>query len=176
MAIDLEPKNGDFARYIENLTRAGGATPGQVSGQREASRQASSSAPVPVPPATSETLSTAPWGKTAPPPMQPAPGVSAPAPGQEDAGEVSMARRARQRKIGVALTIGGILAGWAAARIAFEALRRPEFELDALMPAIFLAFFAFMLFKAASGARNPRKSRLEKLPPLTPSSHRKDAR
>ncbi|KRC85778.1 hypothetical protein D3C87_553450 [compost metagenome] len=173
MAIDAEPKNGDFARYIENLTRAGGVTPGQVSRQREASRQPSVPVAAPAPAPSSEPLSTAPWGKTAPPPMRPAPGVAIP--GQEDVGAVSMARRARQRKIGIVLTVGGILAGWAAVRIAFESLRRSEFELDALMPAIFLAFFAFMLFKAASSARNPRGSRLEKLPPLKPSSHRKDA-
>ncbi|QVQ27520.1 hypothetical protein [Achromobacter deleyi] len=173
MAIDSEPKNGDFARYIENLTRAGGATPGQVSGQREASRRASAPVAAPVPTATSESLSTAPWGKAAPPPMQSMPGVSVP--GQEDAGAVSMARRARQRKIGIVLTIGGMLAGWAAVRIAFEAMRHSDYNLDTLMPAIFLALFAFMLFKAGSGARNPRKSRLETLPPLKPSSHRKDA-
>lgn len=172
MAIDMEPKNGDFARYVENLSRAGGATSGQVS-RREPARPASA----PVPPATSEPLSAASWGKASPS-MQPMPGAAMPAPGvpgQEDAGTVSMAKRARQRKIGIVLTIGGILAGWAAARIAFDALRRPEFELDALMPAIFLAFFAFMLFKAASSARNGRKSRLETLPPFKPSSHRKDA-
>lgn len=174
MAIDSEPKNGDFARYIENLTRAGGVTPGRVPDKREASRWTPASAPAPAPPAANEPLSTAPWGKAAPPPMQSMPGAPMPVPGQEESGAVSMAQRARRRRIGIVLTIGGMLAGWAAVRIAFEALQRSEFELDALMPAVFLAFFAFMLFKAASGARNPRKSQLQKLPPLTPSSRRKD--
>ena len=50
MAIDLEPKNGDFARYIENLSRAGGATPGRVPSKAEAKRQAAAPVATPVPP------------------------------------------------------------------------------------------------------------------------------
>ena len=34
MAIDGEPKDGDFVRYIENLTRAGGAARGRVEAER----------------------------------------------------------------------------------------------------------------------------------------------
>ncbi|EHK63279.1 hypothetical protein [Achromobacter arsenitoxydans] len=165
MAIDGEPKNGDFARYIENLTRAGGAAPGRASDTGSARREA---------PTAPGSLSDAPWGNTAPPPLQSrtAPGATAPA--QADEGTVSLARHARQRKIGVVLTIAGMLAGWAAVNIGFRALHNPRFDMDEMIPAIFLAFFAFMLFKAASGARNPRKTPLEKLPPLTPSSYRKD--
>jgi len=176
MAIDAEPKDGDFARYIENLTRAGGATPGRVPAKRAASRRMPGPAPVPAPPPASEPLSTAPWGKSATPPLPSRSGSAAPpaATAEEDAGAASLARRARQRKIGIVLTIAGVLAGWAAARIVFEALRGPQFDMDELMPAVFLAFFAFMLFKAAGSARNPRKTPLQKLPPLKPSSYRKD--
>jgi len=177
MAIDAEPKNGYFARYIEELTRAGGS-PGHIATRREGRRPAQQApAPVPAPPsATPGSLSDAPWGNTA----SPAPhsrttqAPVASVPGQPDDVTLTLARRARQRKIGVVLTIAGIMAGWAAANIAFRALHSPEFEFDELMPALFLAFFAFMLFKAASGARNPRKTPLDKLPPLTPSSYRKD--
>lgn len=182
MAIDSEPKDGDFARYIENLTRAGGATPGRVPDKREATRQAHPGVATPVPaPVTSDSLSTAPWGntgktspsRTTPPPRSAnAPGASAPgSTTPADAGEVSMAQRARQRKIGVVLTIGGILAGWSAVNIAFRALRSPQFDLDELMPAVFLAFFAVMLLKAAGGAR---KRPMGKLPPLKNTGYRKD--
>lgn len=173
MAMDAEPKDGDFARYIENLTRAGGATPGRVPPKREAARRVPEPVPAPAPP---EPLSTAPWGKSAPPPLPSRPGAAAPPPaaGHEDPAAVPLARRARQRKIGIILTVAGVLAGWAAARIVFEVLRSPRFDLDELMPAIFLVFFAVMLFKAAGSARNPRKTPLEKLPPLKPSSYRKD--
>ncbi|MCY1202609.1 hypothetical protein D9M72_141010 [compost metagenome] len=172
MAMDAEPKDGDFARYIENLTRAGGATPGRVPPKREAARRVPEPVPAPAPP---EPLSTAPWGKSAPPPLPSRSGAAAPpAAGHEDPAAVPLARRARQRKIGIILTVAGVLAGWAAARIVFEVLRSPRFELDELMPAIFLVFFAVMLFKAAGSARNPRKTPLEKLPPLKPSSYRKD--
>ncbi len=175
MAIDAEPKDGDFARYIENLTRAGGTTPGKVPPKREAARRAPDAAPPPAP-ASAEPLSTAPWGKSAPP-SRPAPAASpsaAPSPGQEDPGAESLARRARQRKIGIVLTVAGVLAGWAAVRIAVDVLVNRRADLDELMPALFLAFFAFMLFKAARGARNPRGAPLGKLPPLKRSSYRKD--
>ncbi|MGY6270207.1 hypothetical protein ACXIUT_10990 [Achromobacter denitrificans] len=174
MAIDAEPKDGDFARYIENLTRAGGGTPGRVASRREAAWRASGPAPAPAAsPAPPEPLSTAPWGKSAPP-GSPVPTPGSPLPREEDPAAASLARRARQRKIGIILTVAGALAGWAAARIVFEVLRRPQFDMDELMPAIFLAFFAVMLFKAAGNARNPGKAPPAKLPPLKPSSYRKD--
>ncbi|MPT39291.1 MAG: hypothetical protein E2603_12480, partial [Achromobacter sp.] len=144
MAIDAEPKDGDFARYIENLTNAGGTTPGRVPDKRQIGRKAASPVAVPVPPPASDSLSTAPWGKPASPPMQArrdtgSPGSTA-AP-QSDEGTVSLARRARQRKIGAILTIAGVLAGWAAVNIAFRAFRSPQFELDEFAPAVFLGFF-----------------------------------
>lgn len=172
MAIDGKPKDGDFARYIENLTRTGGVTPGRVPDKRSAAKasQAKTAAPVPV---TSDSLSGAPWGNTAS--RSPSlPGMSPGATAPSDATDVTMAQRARQRKIGIVLTIGGILAGWSAVNIAFRALRNPHFDLDELMPAVFLAFFAFMLLKAASGARNPRNRTMGKLPPLKTSAYRKD--
>ncbi|MGW9063902.1 MULTISPECIES: hypothetical protein [Achromobacter] len=181
MAIDAEPKNGDFARYIEELTNAKGASPGRIASRRETRRQTAPVAvpmPVAVPPSpTPGSLSDAPWGNTASPSPRARSASEAPLatfPGQPDEANITLARQARSRKIGAVLTVAGIMAGWAAANIAFRAFHSPRFELDELMPAVFLAFFAFMLFKAASSARNPRKSPLNKLPPLTPSSYRKD--
>lgn len=175
MAIDAEPKNGDFARYIEELTRAGGSTPGRMASRRDA--RIPTPAPAVPPPVTPGSLSDAPWGATPPPASrsrtaQPAP--MATTPGQPDQATLTLAQQARRRKVGVILTVAGIMAGWAAVNIGFRALHSPHFELDELMPAVFLAFFAFMLFKAASGARNPRKTPLDKLPPLKSSSYRKD--
>lgn len=178
MAIDMEPKNGDFARYIENLSRAGGATPGRVPSKAETKRQAAMPAPTPSLAPDQGSLNDLTWGKTAPPPLQSRRADSVPptvAPGQTDAEAVSLAKRARQRKQGIFLTIAGAVAGWAAVNIAFKALHAPRFDLDDFMPAVFLGFFALMLFKAASGARDPRKRPLEKLPPLKTSSYRKDA-
>lgn len=178
MAIDMEPKNGDFARYVENLSRAGGATPGRVPSKAETKRQAAMPAPTPSPAPDQGSLNDLTWGKTAPPPLQSRRADSVPptvAPGQTDAEAVSLAKRARQRKQGIFLTIAGAVAGWAAVNIAFKALHAPRFDLDDFMPAVFLGFFALMLFKAASGARDPRKRPLEKLPPLKTSSYRKDA-
>jgi len=181
MAIDAEPKNGDFARYIEELTNAKGASPGRIASRREARRQTAPVAvPMPVaepPSPTPGSLSDAPWGNTGSSSSRSRTATQAPLatfPGQPDEANITLARQARSRKIGAVLTVAGIMAGWAAANIAFRAFHSPRFELDELMPAVFLAFFAFMLFKAASSARNPRKSPLNKLPPLTQSSYRKD--
>lgn len=181
MAIDAEPKNGDFARYIEELTSAGGTSPGRIAGRRDARRQTAPLAvPTPVtarPSPTPDSLSDAPWGNTASSSSRSRTAPQAPvatAPGQPDEANITLARRARQRKIGAVLTVAGIMAGWAAANIAFRAFHSPRFELDEFVPAVFLAFFAFMLFKAASSARNPRKTPLDKLPPLSQSSYRKD--
>jgi len=181
MAIDAEPKNGDFARYIEELTSAGGVSPGRIASRRDARRQTSAvTLPFPVAGPTSPSsgsLSEAPWGNTAsstPQSRSASPAPLATAPGRPDEANITLARQAGRRKFGVVLTVAGILAGWSAANIAFRALHSPRFELDELMPAVFLGFFALMLFKAAKGARNPRKTPLNKLPPLTPSSYRKD--
>lgn len=177
MAIDMEPKNGDFARYIENLSRAGGATPGRVPSKAETRRQATApvATPTPAPAPSPGSLNDLAWGKTAPPQSHRADSVpSTVAPGQTDAEAVSLAKRARQRKQGIFLTIAGAVAGWAAVNVAFKALHAPRFDLDDFMRAVFLGFFALMLFKAASGARDPRKRPLEKLPPLKTSSYRKD--
>jgi hypothetical protein len=181
MAIDAEPKNGDFARYIEELTSAGGTSPGRIASRRDARRQtAPLSTPTPVAPPPSSppgSLSDAPWGNTASSSSRSRTASPAPVatiPGQPDEAGITLARRARQRKIGAVLTVAGIMAGWAAANIAFRAFHSPRFELDEFVPAVFLAFFAFMLFKAAGSARNPRKTPLDKLPPLSPSTYRKD--
>lgn len=67
MAIDGEPKNGDFARYIEELSRTGGA-PGQVLPAQRAPAAAQSG--------VAGKLSELTWGKrperTAPAPCPPA--------------------------------------------------------------------------------------------------------
>ncbi|SUV87521.1 acetyltransferase [Bordetella pertussis] len=68
MAIDGEPKNGDFARYIEELSRTGGA-PGQVLPAQRAPAAAAQSG-------VAGKLSELTWGKrperTARPPCPPA--------------------------------------------------------------------------------------------------------
>ncbi|ETA63343.1 hypothetical protein L550_2337 [Bordetella pertussis H973] len=74
MAIDGEPKNGDFARYIEELSRTGGA-PGQVLPAQRAPAAAAQSG-------VAGKLSELTWGKrperTAPAPL-PASGAELPA-------------------------------------------------------------------------------------------------
>ena len=165
MALGGEPKNGDYARYVEELSRSGASglpsapspeatrSPGATSGS------ASSSA---------SPLSSAPWGNGGTPP---APQSSCPA--QSDSDAATLAKTAAKRGVGKVLTVAATVVGLIAARIALQALNSPQAGLDDFMPAVFLAFFAFMLFKAAGDARKPGKPPAGKLPPLK-STYRKD--
>jgi hypothetical protein len=161
MAIDGEPRNGDFARYIEQLSRTGGPEPGKV----DKRAGIFSARPAPPPASASEPLSSAPWGQS-----PASPGV----PARDAQAELTLAQRDGKRRASVLLGVAGIAVGIAAARVAFQALQRPYFDLDELMPAVFLGFLALMLFKAATGARKAKNVPARPLPPLQPSRHRKD--
>ena len=92
MALGGEPKNGDYARYVEELSRSGASglpsapspeatrSPGATSGS------ASSSA---------SPLSSAPWGNGGTPP---APSPSCPA--QSDSDAATLAKTAAKRGVG----------------------------------------------------------------------------
>lgn len=174
MTIDRDPKNGDFARYIDNLSRAGGSMPEPLSGKAETKRQTSAPFATATPAPSRKSLNDPTWGKAASPPpspqAEPAPQAAAE---QKETGTVSLAQHARQRKKGVFLTLLGAGSAWIALDIVLKALRAPYFELRNLIAAVFFGFFALMLFKAAKDVRAPRRRPLEKLPPLKTSSYRK---
>ncbi|AZW31555.1 hypothetical protein CS343_15435 [Bordetella bronchiseptica] len=155
MAIDGEPKNGDFARYIEELSRTGGA-PGQVLPAQRAPAAAAQSG-------VAGKLSELTWGKrserTAPAPL-PASGAeqAAPAP--------TLAASASARRMALFLTIGALIAGWNALSFFMAALTSGRLDIDTMMPALFLAIAAWMLFKGARNLRAGRRGQLPKLPPL----------
>jgi len=147
MAIDGEPKDGDFVRYIETLSRTGGS-PGQVPprqgraprrGRRDTSQAG-------------------------------APGAAAPgsATAEPAAAPPTLAARTGQRRIALGLTIAGLFALWHAVRMLATALDRDALDIDSLIPVAFLAVCAFMLFKGGSRLRSAQKSPpLPSLPPLS---------
>lgn len=141
MAIDGEPKDGDFVRYIEMLNRQAGGSPGQVPPRqpREARRRQPAAVPAPAAP------------DPAVPDDKPAP---------------TMAARSGQRRIALGLTIAGLVAAWHAARLFGQALDQRPIEVDELIPALFLAVCAFMLFKGGSRLRAAQRKPLPVLPPL----------
>ena len=152
MAIDGEPKDGDFVRYIDRLTRQASTAPGQVpprqgrAGRRERQADAIGPAgfPAPADPAAS------PGATTQPPDARPA----------------TLAARSGQRRIALGLTIAGLFALWHAVGRLFEALGHRPVEIDDLIPAVFLGVCAFMLLKGGSRLRASQRAPLPTLPPL----------
>ncbi|MBO1111658.1 hypothetical protein [Bordetella petrii] len=151
MALDGEPKDGDFVRYIEMLNRQAGGSPGQVPprqrgvprGGRRGAAQPADAAGAPAPAA----------------PGSPAEPAAAPP---------TLAARTGQRRIALGLTIAGMFALWHAVSMLVAALDRDTVDIDDLIPVIFLAVCAFMLFKGGSRLRSAQtRAPLPKLPPLS---------
>ncbi|MCD0502342.1 hypothetical protein [Bordetella petrii] len=154
MAIDGEPKDGDFVRYIEMLNRQAGVTPGQVppraaraarsKRQAELGPRDPAAMPMPVPASTS--------------PDGPSADTGSPA---------TLAARSSRRRVALVLTIAGVVAAWHAAGIVFDVLDSPSFEFDELVPGIFLGVCAFMLLRGGSRMRGAQRAALPSLPPLS---------
>lgn len=153
MAIDGEPENGDFVRYIETLNRQAGS-PGQVLAQprRMTGRRRGAFPSIEDAPGTLGADSLSP-GDTSTPPAKAAP---------------TLAARTGQRRIALILTIAGAFALWHAVRLLLLALEYDPVEFGDFVPAGFLAICAFMLFKGGSRLRaSQQRSGLPKLPPLS---------
>lgn len=165
MAIDGEPKNGDFARYIEQLSRAGGA-PGQVLPAQRAPAAAAQSS-------VAGKLSELTWGKR---PERAAPAALPAGDAAQAAPAPTLAASASARRMALFLTIGALIAGWNALSFFVAALTSGRLDIDTLMPALFLAIAAWMLFKGARNLRAGRRGPLPKLPPLSTLPKRPDHR
>src|SRR5690606_14876588 len=141
MAIDGEPEDGDYVRYIDSLNRQAGS-PGQVLQKpARASNRGS-------------------WGRRGATtshgaPSAPAPAAALPGVAPGDAGKPppTLAARTGQRRVALALTIAGAFALWHAVRLLMLALEYDPMEFDDLVPAVFLGICAFMLLKGGSRLR-----------------------
>lgn len=159
MAIDGEPEDGDYVRYIDSLNRQAGS-PGQV---------------LQKPARASNRGGWGGWGRrgattshgtpSAPAPAAALPGV---APGDAGRPPPTLAARTGQRRVALALTIAGAFALWHAVRLLMLALEYDPMEFDDLVPAVFLGICAFMLLKGGSRLRSAQRRRpLPALPPLS---------
>ncbi|HYG43206.1 MAG TPA: hypothetical protein VEA17_09830 [Bordetella sp.] len=155
MAIDGEPKDGDFVRYIDMLNRQRGiATPGQVVRREGRASRRNQGTP---PPADMQ-------APPRPNPVSAAPGSTA---SDASSPNATLAARSGQRRIALGLTIAGVFALWHAVGMLFTALDRDPIDVDDLIPVVFLAVCAFMLFKGAGRLRSAQRAPLAKLPPLS---------
>ncbi|ARP82403.1 hypothetical protein CAL12_17315 [Bordetella genomosp. 8] len=151
MAIDGEPKDGDYVRYVEQLINRGQAAPGQVVAK------------------TRDPLSGTPTGAAPRVPPVPPSGAAPPVPpaGAAQERNATLATRASTRRGAFAVTIVALAIGWQAVRMLFEALRRPGFDPHELVPVAFLVIFAGLLWRAARSQRKRAGQPLASLPPLT---------
>ncbi|OZI19334.1 hypothetical protein CAL26_17010 [Bordetella genomosp. 9] len=187
MAIDGEPKDGDYVRYVEQLINRGQAAPGQVVAKARdalsgaATARGARSAPGMAPSPGEVVGKTRPtrqeavkldtqWGRE--PAAAPAGAPSAAVPPMPPAGaaqarNATLATRASTRRGAFAVTIVALAIAWQAVRMLFEALRRPGFDPHELVPVAFLAIFAGLLWRAARSQRKRAGQPLASLPPLT---------
>jgi len=153
MAIDGEPKDGDFVRYIDRLTRQGSTAPGQVPLRQDRAARRGRTADAATP-------------ASLPTPADPAasPGATTP---QADSRPATLAARTGQRRIALGLTIAGLFALWHAVGRLFAALGNRPIQVDDLIPAVFLGVCAFMLLKGGSRLRATQRAPMPALPPLS---------
>lgn len=166
MAIDGEPKDGDYVRYIETLINRGQAAPGQVIGKARGPAAGPAHLPSPgevprdaKPAAAART--NRPWGRT------PSPATPSPAQDAAQQADTTLAARAVRRRGALAVTLVALAIAWQAVRMLFEALRQPAFDPHELVPVAFLLIFAGMLWRAARSQRTRADQALPRLPPLT---------
>lgn len=172
MPLHGEPKNGDFAKYVESLGR-GGPPPGQV--LPDASERPGKRLGLPS------------WGRArgkgvdlptpTSPPASPLPTPMPPG-AQRDSQQPAptLAARAGKRRLAFGLTVASVLLFWQAAGMLMSASTLP-FAIENYIPALFLGGVALMLLKAARDARSkaagqplPRYGRLDSLKPRPPAT------
>lgn len=189
MAIDGEPRDGDYVRYVEQLINRGQAAPGQVVSKAgdARSRATVSGNTWPAPgtaPSPGEVVRNpgasrqdklklnAPWGRDPEPGAVTAPGTTAQPSGAAQtgaaqAGNPTLAARSSTRRGAFAVTIVALAIAWQAVRMLFEALHRPGFDPQDLVPVAFLIIFAGLLWRAARSQRKRADQPMKPLPPLT---------
>ncbi|HTK02417.1 MAG TPA: hypothetical protein VL522_22520 [Bordetella sp.] len=168
MAIDGEPKGGDYVRYVEKLINRGQAAPGQVVGKARDTLAAP-----PMPPAPGEVIRDAApaanrtSGQTRSRGSASAATPSATPKDGKQAADATLAGRATRRRGALAVTLVSLAIAWQAIRMLIEALRQPDFDPHALVPVAFLLIFAGMLWRAARSQRTRANQPPTRLPPLT---------
>ncbi|WP_144633409.1 hypothetical protein [Bordetella genomosp. 13] len=167
MTLPGEPKNGDFASYVEALGRTGMQAPGQVikptRAEKKTRRQAivhqEQQFPDAVPGGPQASQWDTGWGRndTKPAAAKPVPRPPRGTPGGFAAGSpeasAQLAKLASHRRVAFVLTVVAALLAWNAVSTVLEAINREHYEIEAFFPAVFLGFVSFMLFRAARGLR-----------------------
>jgi hypothetical protein len=151
MAIDMGPRDGDYARYVEALTSGGVGEPGRVyKGAR--GTPAGWSLPRIESKKPAEHVFT-PTGES----------ITAAAQTQQGP---TLAARSRKRTMATLLTVAAVWVAFTAANPVLRMIRFGTLELERLVPSVFMLFLAVALFKAAGSLRRQAKQAATTLPPL----------
>ncbi|SAI56522.1 Uncharacterised protein [Bordetella ansorpii] len=168
MSLPGEPKNGDFASYVEALGRTGMQAPGQVvkptRAEKKTRRQAiahqEQQFPDAVPGGPQASQWDTGWGRNdgkPPSSAKPVPRPQRGTPGGFAAGspEASpqLAKLASHRRVAFVMTIIAALLAWNAVSTVIEALSNQPVQMESFFPAVFWGFVSLMLFKSARGLR-----------------------
>lgn len=165
MAIDGEPKNGDFVRYIEALNRQTEGAPGEVWTRTRRSISLNKRDTVNTQPDQFETSNS--YRSPADPSASSLSRQSSPGATDDGQESTTLAARGGQRHLSLALTIAAVIALWNALDRLTTAINTDTVDMDSLVPVFFLLVCAWMLFIGARGARRKQNKPLAKLPPLS---------
>lgn len=165
MAIYGEPKDGDFVRYIEQLNRQAGGTPGQVMPRKRSGILTKKPDNADNDFETNESVNTygAPIDQptaTYSPDMSPGSTENTP---QKPA---TLAARSGQRHLALALSIAAFIALWNGLIKLADLAESENYDIDNIIPIVFLMICAWMLFKGAQNIRRKQKQPLAKNAPL----------
>ncbi|ALM82174.1 hypothetical protein [Bordetella sp. N] len=184
MALDGEPKDGDYVRYVERLVNRGLPAPGQV-GSRDTGgaamgsngkRQRAENQPARGGKSASAAARQGyPAGSPARDPALDDGRANAMRTGATAGGtqEPSLAARSAQRKVGTVIFVVAMLIGWHAVRLILAAVQGGEVDVGELLPGVFLLAFALLVLAMSRNIRRNADRPVGKLPPLTTVSGNK---
>ena len=182
MAIEGEPRNGDYAAYIEALSRRG-AGPGQTLRELDShttSRTGWADMPTNVgKPEIYPTpgTGTAPYTPYTPAPRSAAPRATPPVPGKvadrsdfgQDDGATTLSKQNERQRVSIVMLIVGGVIGLIGASMVIGGLLDQDGD---VIPGLFLLVFAWIFTRGAWRQRRRASAPLAKLPPLSTISSR----
>jgi hypothetical protein len=165
MAIDGEPKNGDYARYIDNLVNRGTLPPGQVIPQGLPPLETPSPGQV-LSEKSRNTARTASTGGGKPAAAAKTAPTAGAGPANAAAGSNTLAAQAGKRKFSTGIALVAVVIGWHAIRMIAGAFEQRPLQPEHVIPGAFLLLFAVMLFRISRRVRADSRQPPGPLSPL----------
>lgn len=165
MAIDGEPKNGDYARYIDTLVNRGTLSPGQVMPQGLPPIEPRSPGQV-LPEKSRNSARTASTGGGKPATVAKTAAAAGASPANAAARSNTLATQAGKRKFSTGIALVAVVIGWHAIRMIAGAFEQRPLQPEHVIPGVFLLLFAVMLFRISRRVRADSRQPPGPLSPL----------